>query len=198
MALVALVLPLLLAATLQHAPDTPDLRNLRWVAGVVAASTPQSVTVRLTNRELTIPIDSTTDVVGGLPLPGSFAEVHYAERRGVRRAITVLPLGTGAQVSKKPRSSLRGTVTQIKRSNLSVRCGDRARVLALDKRSRLIGADGQALAIGSPDIAQVLGVNAEVLVKYEGDADVIVGDVTLYGGNDKVIEIRQLKSPPES
>lgn len=64
----------------------------------------------------------------------------------------------------------------------------------MNKRSRLIDADGQPLATGREAIAKLLAADAEVLVTYEGDIDIVVGDITLYGGSDKVIEIRQLRA----
>jgi hypothetical protein len=119
-------------------------------------------------------------------------EAHYAERRGVRRAIVIVVNPAPAEISKRPKSSLRGTLVRLHRSTLSVRSGTRTRGLTVEKKSRLIGRDGRALATGRDEIGEQLSPGSELLVKWESDSGMIVDGVDL-GGSDKAVEIRKLR-----
>ena len=185
-------------AALQPAapPVAPDLRNLRWVHATVSASSGDSVTLRLKDRELVVHRDQDTEIVAPDPdfdlAVGATVEVHYAERRGVRRAIVIVVNPAPAEISKRPKSSLRGTLVRLHRSTLSVRSGTKTRGLMVEKKSRLIDRDGRALATGRDEIGKQLSADVELLVKWESDSGVIVEGVDL-GGSDKAVEIRKLR-----
>lgn len=186
---------LTLAALAEPAPAASDLRNLRWVRAVVVSATPETITVRARSREIVMARDAATEIVAIDPASalaaGAIVEAHFVERRGVRRAVVVIADAGPGELSKRPRTSLRGRVLRIKRSTLSVSSGGKTRALALEQSSRLLDRDGRPIATGRDAIAQSLAPDVDLLVKYEGDAFVLDG-VDL-SGDDKAIEIRRLR-----
>ena len=195
LATVAFAVLLTLASLPQApAPAAPDLRNLRWVRAEVVASTPDTITLKLRDREMVVQRDAGTEII--VPDPsaalaaGALVEAHYTERKGVRRAMAIIADPGPGELSKRAKSSLRGTVLQLKRSTLSMRSGEKTRALSLEKSSRLLDRDGRPLATGTDEIAKLLAVDADLLVKYESDVFVLEG-VDL-SGNDKVVELRRL------
>lgn len=87
---------LLALASLAPAPTpvAPDLRNLRWVRASVSASTPETVTLQLRDREIVVIRDATTELFAADPstalAAGAIVEVHYTETNGTRRAIFLI------------------------------------------------------------------------------------------------------------
>lgn len=187
---------LTLAFLAQPSAPPPDLRNLRWVRATVSAATPDSVTLKLRDRELVVNRDAATEIVAVDPSAalavGAIVEAHYAERKGVRRAIVLIADAGPGEISKRPKSSLFGTVLRLKRSTLTVTSGGKTRSLALEKYSRLLDREGRVLATGKDAISKMLTADADLLVKYEGDSGLIIEGVDL-GGNDKVVETRRLR-----
>jgi len=186
---------LLVVASLAQlpAPAASDLRNLRWVRAAVSASSPESLTLKLRDREITLRRDAATDVVGSVPLvAGAIVEAHFLERKGVRRAMLLIADPGPGELSKKPKTSLRGTMIRFKRSTLLVRIGEKTRGLTVEKRSRLLDRDGHVLATGKDAIAKLLVLDQDLLVKYETSSGIIVEGVDL-GGSDNIVEIRLLR-----
>jgi len=189
---------LLAIVSLAHAPApaAPDLRNLRWVRASVSASSTESVTLRLRDREITVLRDATTEIVALDPatatVVGAIVEAHYAERKNVRRAVLLIADPGPGELSKRPKTSLRGTMLRVKRSTLSVRTGGKTRGLSFENKSRLVDRHGLLLATGSGAITRILPPDADVLVKYETSSGFIVEGVDL-GGSDNIVEIRRLK-----
>ena len=175
----------------------PDLRDLRWVRAAVVSTSPDSITLNLRDRQLTLLRDAATEVVAtdaaAALAPGAIVEAHYTDRKNVRRAV-VLIADTGiGELSKRPKTSARGTMLQVKRSALSINSGGKTRGgLAFEKKSRLVDRDGRLLATGKDAIAKLLAVDSDVLVKYDTSGGVIVEGVDL-GGSDNIVEIRLLR-----
>jgi hypothetical protein len=196
LAMVASAVLLTLASVAQaSAPTAPDLRNLRWVRAEVVASSPETITLKLRDRELVVMRDAATEIVASDPSAalavGAIVEVHYADRKGVRRAIAILADAGPDEISKRAKASLRGTVFRLKRGTLSVRSGEKTRSLSVDRSSRLLDRTGRAIASGRDEIFKILAVDTDLLVKYESDSFVLNG-VDL-GGDDKAVEIRLLR-----
>jgi len=199
MAPVAVASALLLAvASLGQlpAPAASELRNLRWVRAVVSASSPEAVTLKLRDREITLLRDEVTDIVGSDPLAaaavGATVEAHFLERKGVRRAMILISDPGPGELSRRPKTSLRGTMLRFKRSTLSVRSGDKTRGLTVEKKTRLLDRGGLVLATGKDAIAKLLVLDQDLLVKYETSSGTIVEGVDL-GGSDNIVEIRLLR-----
>lgn len=178
------------------APASPDLRNLRWVRASVSASSAESITLKLRDREITILRDATTEIVAADPAAavtaGAIVEAHYSDRKGVRRAILLIADSGPGEVSKRPKTSLRGTMLRVKRSTLSVTSGGKTRGLSFEKKSRLVDRDGRLLATGTNEISKILAQGADLLVKYDTSGGLIVEGVDL-GGSDNIVEIRLLR-----
>ena len=204
LSLVATATLLLLAGEAsQQAAPSPG--SLRWVRAVVYATSPTSVTLRMRDREMTLDLDTATQIIqpgsaAGAALPvGTLVEAHYTERDDVRRAAFVIVTSPFAAVSKRPGRSYRGVVRAVKRFTLSLRVERRNRSIDLDRRTTLTTADGQSIASGSRAIRGQLSPGEEALVIYEQESnDIVAGDMTIYGTSDRALEIRRLESSAPS
>ncbi len=146
---------LLVALTPQSAaladPATPVSGKLRWVRGEVTAVSGDSLTLRLRSKPLVISLDGTAP-----PAVGAIVEAHYTDKRGERRARLIFGLDPSSELSKRPGTSYRGVVKQVKRSSLSITVDSRSHGIGLMKKTRLVDAAGRALATGAKEIAAVL------------------------------------------
>lgn len=171
----------------------PDLATLRWVRATVSAATPDAITLRLKDSELILTRDLETEIAGPDPAAGiavgSVVEAHYADRQGVRRASVIVADPGPGNISKRPGSSLRGSMVRFGRGTIWLGAGARTRDLSVEKKSRLLDRDGRPLAAGSAAIA-LLSPNDDLLVKIEGSS-IMVGDLDL--GGDNAVEIRRLR-----
>jgi hypothetical protein len=176
------------------------------VRGSVTAVSPDALTLQLRNKSLTLTLDPATQVFGtgraaasissSLPAVGSVVEAHYVEHRHVRRAAMIYEQGAGGatELSKRPGTSYRGVANGVKRSTLAVRVNSKSRGVQLDGKTRLIGSDGRALAVGRKPIGVLLSPGEEVVVTYANDnADMIAGDVMIFGSTQRALEIRKLR-----
>lgn len=184
---------LLVALTPQSAafgdPATPVLGRLRWVRGEVAAVSGDSLTLKLRNKPLTLSLDGTPP-----PAVGAIVEAHFTDKRGARRTALIFDADRSSELSKRPGTSYRGVIRQIKRSRLSLTADTKSHGISLAKKTRLVDADGHAVATGTKAIAGLLPAGEDVLVKYEDDGGMImVGDMMLAAGSDRAQEIRRLR-----
>lgn len=179
------------------APAPPDLRNLRWVRASVSASSPDSITLKLRDREVTLLRDAATEIVAAdaaaAVAVGAIVEAHYTDRKRVRRAILVIGDSGPGELSKRPKTSLRGTMLRVKWGALSVTSSGKTRGgLSFEKKSRLVDRDGRLLATGKDAISKILAQDADLLVKYDTSGGLIAEGVDL-GGSDNIVEIRLLR-----
>jgi hypothetical protein len=178
-------------------PAPPDLRNLRWVRAAVMASSPESITLQLRDRQITLVRDAATEIEAADPAAalavGAAVEAHYTDRNGVRQAIVLIADAGPSELSKRPQTSLRGTMLRVKWNALQVNSGGKTRgSLAFEKKTRLVDRDGRVLATGKDAILKILPQDADLLVKYNNEGGVIADGVDL-GGNDNIKEIRLLR-----
>ena len=185
----------------------PVSGSLRWVHGIVTAVSPDSLTLKLRENTLTMTIDPTTEVVRTSPadhatrvpadalIVGAPVEVHYTDRKAMRRAVFIIDrVPDGAALSKRPGRSYRGIVRGTKRGRLTMLVDTRTRGVGLDSRTKLTGTDGRSLAVGSKAIAGQLSASEEVLVTYDEQSDDMqVGDTTIFASSQRAIEIRKLR-----
>ena len=157
---------------------------------MVTSASPDALTLTLRGKQLTIALDA-----GSVPpAVGSVVDAHYAEKRGARRAVLIFGAEGAADLSKRPATSYRGVVTRIKRGTVSLTANTKSHGINMDRKTRLVDADGHAVATGSKEIAGVLPAGEDVLVKYEGDGAVMMaGDAMIDSSSDKAIEIRRLR-----
>lgn len=189
------VLLAVLSVLQASAPASSDLRELRWIRANVTASSPDSITLQLRDREITLLRDAATEIVGADPALaiGATVEAHYSDRKGIRSAILLIADAGPGEISKRAGTSLRGTMPHLKHGALSVTSAGKSRDgLAFEKKSRLVDRDGRLLATGKDAIAKILAPDADVLVKYNNAGGVIVDGLDL-GGNDNIVEIRLLR-----
>jgi hypothetical protein len=179
------------------APVPPDLRKLQWVRATVIALGPEAITLQLRDREITLLRDADTEIVAADPAAvvaiGATVEAHYTERKRVRRAILLIGDPGIGELSKRPKTSLRGTMLKVKWGSLQVSSGGETRGgLSFEKKSRLVDRDGRLMATGKDAIVKILSYDADLLVKYETSGGTIVEGVDL-GGSDNIVEIRLLR-----
>lgn len=198
---------LVLASGLSQPPSDPALTagSLRWVRGHVTAVSPTLLTLKLRDSDLALTITPATHVVpaslsgrAATDLrPGALVEAHYTDRKGVRNAVLVVAdVPDADSVSKRPGRSFRGLVRESKRNTLKLRVENKNRDVTLDKRTRLIDAGGQPLAVGSKEVSARLSGGEEVLVTYvEQNDDMMVNDLLISGSSLKALEIRQVRGP---
>lgn len=181
--------------------------ELRWVVGVVTVLTPETLTVRLRDetKTLTLGLDQATMFVpvgrapadaAARPAAGAVVEIHYADRDDVRTAALVFETATAAAVelSKKPGRSYRGVARQIRRGTLTMQVATRSRGVQIDRKTRLLDIGGATLATGSRPIADLVSAGDELLVKYDGDVDIMpIGDMMLYLTSKSALEVRRLR-----
>ena len=177
--------------------DAPDTRNLRWVRATISASTPESITLKLRDRELVLLRDQATEVLApdsdAAVAVGATVEAHYTDRKGIRRAILLIADTPGGELSKRPSTSARGQMVRVKWGALQVASGGKVRNgLAFEKKSRLLDRDGRLLATGKDAITKLITPDTDLLVKYHTSGGVIVEGVDL-GGSDNIVEIRLLR-----
>lgn len=62
------------------------------------------------------------------------------------------------------------------------------------KKTRLVDAEGRALASGPKEIAGLLPLGDDVVVKYQDNGGTImIGDTMMSSGSDQALEIRKLR-----
>jgi hypothetical protein len=196
-ALASAVLVAVVSLPQPSAPAPPDLRQLQWVRATVIALGPEAITLQLRDRQITLLRDAATEIVAAEPAAvvaiGATVEAHYTDRQGVRRAILLIADSGPGDVSKRPKTSLRGTMLRVKWGALQVTSGGKTRGgLAFEKKSRLVDRDGRLLATGKDAIAKILSQDADVLVKYDTSGGGIVEGADL-GSSDNIVEIRLLR-----
>jgi hypothetical protein len=167
-----------------------DSGRLRWVRGVVTATSADSLTLKLRDKEFTIGLDAAFTP----PPVGRLVEAHYSDARNVRTAVLIFEADSSAALSKRPGTSYRGIVQRIKRGTVSLTANTKSHGVSIDRQTRLVGADGRAVANGAKAITAALPPGEDVLIKYEDDsAMTTVGDVLMFSGSDKALEIRKLQ-----
>jgi hypothetical protein len=172
-----LLVAILRSSSAAAAPSTTVSGNLRWVRGEVTAVSGDQLTLKLRSKPITIALDGTAP-----PAVGAVVEAHYTDKRGDRRAVLIFDADRSAELSKRPGTSYRGVVKQVRRSSLSITAASRSRGIDFVKQTQLMDADGRALATGWKAIGGLLPVGEDVVVKYEGTEDA-----------DQALEIRKLR-----
>ena len=182
-------------AVAQSTPDPAAAVQLRWIRGVVISLSPDTAVLQLRTENVTVALDPV--MAPSLRLNG-LAEVHYTEKNGIRYAVLAFAdAAAGAQqLSKRPGYSYRGVIKRVKRGAVDLQVANKSRELGLEKRTRLVDAQGSELALGSKAILSLLVAGQPVLVKYEGDSAMVgSGDVTFFDSSEDAIEIRRLDTP---
>lgn len=170
-------------------PPTPVSGKLRWVRGEVTTVSGDALTLKLRDQSLTISLDGTA-----APTVGAIVETHYSDRRGERRVALIFAAERASGLSKRTGTSYRGVLARIKRGNLWITADGRTHGISLEKKTRLIDADGSALATGSKEIAGLLPIGADVVVKEENDGGVmLIGETMVSAGSDQALEVRRLR-----
>lgn len=179
------------------APISPDLRELRWVRARVSASSPESITLKLRDREITLLRNTATEIVAADPAAavavGATFEAHYTDGKNVRQAILLIANPEPGELSKRWQSSVRGRMLRVKGGALQLTGGGKTRgSLAFEKKSRLVDRDGRLLATGKEAIVKLLAPDTELLVKYNNEGGVTADGLDL-GSSDNIKEIRILR-----
>ena len=177
----------------QSTPDPAAASQLRWVRGVVISLSPDMAVLQLRSESVTLAL--APSIAAGLRLNG-LAEVHYMEKNGIRSVVLAFADAAAGpqQLSKRPGYSYRGVIKRVKRGAVDLQVATKSRELGLEKRTRLVDAQGSEIALGSKAILPLLAAGQPVLVKYEGDSAMIgTGDVTIFDSSEDAIEIRRLE-----
>jgi hypothetical protein len=176
--------------------------DLRWVRGVVVGLSADSLSLKLRDRELTLVLDASTQVIHSSSSAadaqlgvGSAVEAHYVEKEGSRRAILVVS-GVSADPaarSKRPGRSYLGVVTKRKGHSVEMRVGTKTREVNVDSRTQLVDREGRPLGAGERSVLEKVLAGDTLLVKYEEQDDsTFVNDIYLPGSSRKAVEIRKL------
>ena len=176
----------------QSTLDPAAAGQLRWVRGVVISLSPDTAVLQLRSENITVALDPS--MAPSLRLNG-LAEVHYTEKNDIRHAVLAFTDAAAGQqqLSKRPGRSYRGVITRVKRGAVNLQVANKSRELGLEKRTRLIDAQGSEIALGSKAILPLLATGQPVLVKYEDDSTLIaVGDVSFLDSSEDAVEIRRL------
>lgn len=189
MAVVWAVLCAVLLATVSGDRAQPQVGiaggSLRWARGVVVSVSPESVVLKLRNRELSLARDLSLEVRPADALAsGQIVDAHYVDRRGTRRAVIVLGAiaDDAAKLSKRPGTSVLGTVKKAKRSSLTLDVAGKSRGFGLKKKTRLLDRDGRLAAEGAAAIVASVSAGDRLLIAYERDED----------AGDQAVEIRAI------
>jgi hypothetical protein len=168
--------------------------QLRWVRGTIVTVSPESLSLQLRSNVLTVGLDSSTEGTTALSV-GSMVDVHYSERRGIRRAVLIFPLvaGSSSELSKRPGKSLRGVVMKGKSHSLTMRVDARTRKIVLDSHTQLVDRESHPLASGDRAITPLIAPGDELLVKYEEVSNVVpIEGMYLTSDDTRAVEIRKL------
>ena len=174
--LAAVALAAVLVSSSAVAAPASSSGKLRWVRGEVTSVSGDVLTLQLRSKPLTISLDGAAP-----PAVGAFVEAHYTDKRNERRAVVILA-AQGSTLSKRPGTSFRGVIKQVRRSSISITGASKSIGIDFVKKTQLIDADGLALATGWKAIGGLLPVGEDVVVKYEGTDD-----------GDQALEIRKLR-----
>lgn len=167
----------------------PVSGNLRWVHAAVATASPESLTLQLRDKTLTVALDPGARIV---PV-GSLVEVHYLEKPAPRAVLILDGLPPETVVSKRAGRSYRGVVSRTKSQSVNLRVDNKNREVKMYSKTRLIGADGRVLVTGSKTVAAQMSVGEEVLVNYDQQSeDMMAGDILIPGSSDRALVIRKL------
>jgi hypothetical protein len=187
--LAAVLLGAILLPSAAAAPSAPVSGKLRWVRGEVTAVSGDALTLKLRDHPLTLSLDGTAP-----PAVGAIVETHYSDRRGERRLVLIFAADRASGLSKRPGTSYRGVLKQIKRGNLWITGDGKTHGISLERKTRLIDADGSAVATGSKAIAGLLPIGADVVVKEQNDDRfMLIGETLVSTGSDQALEIRRLR-----
>ena len=202
------VVVMVLAALLVAAPVASA--QTKWVRGTVASLGPDTVTLTVAGKEMTFKVTKDTELTArgagtaqrkaemtgaaGVKFvdfvkPGVGVEIHYKDVGGVLTATDIhsgLAPSEGTTGAAAPGGSVRGTVTAISGTSITVKDGAKDWVFAVDGKTRVVGqglgtlnekfkAEGKA-----PTILDLVGVNDRVYVYYQ------------EGANPRASEIRMI------
>jgi hypothetical protein len=169
-------------------PSTAIAGKLRWVRAEVVAVSGETLTLQLRSKPLTIALAGVAQ-----PAVGAIVEAHYTDKHGERRAVLIFDADRGSKLSRRPGTSFRGVVARVKHNRLSLTADTKSHAIELVKKTRLVDADGHAVATGSK-AAGLLPAGEDVIVKYEDDGGaMMVGDMMMAAGSDQALEIRRLR-----
>jgi hypothetical protein len=167
----------------------PDSGRLRWVHATVATTSPESLTLQLRDKTLTVALDPSAPAVQ----VGSLVEVHYLEKPSPRAVLILDGLPADTVVSKRPGRSYRGVVSRTKSQSVYVRVDNKNREVKMYSKTRLTTPDGALLVTGSKPVAAQLAVGEELLINYDQQSeDMMAGDIFIPGSSDRALVIRKL------
>ncbi len=193
------VVVIVLAALLVAAPVASA--QTKYVRGTVASVGPDTVTVTVAGKEMTFKVTKDTELTArgagtaqrkaeqtgaaGVKFvdfvkPGMGVEIHYKDVGGVLTATDIhsgLAPAEGTTGAAAPAGSLRGTVTAVSGTSVTVKDGAKDWVFAVDAKTRVVGqglgtlneklkAEGKA-----PTVLDLVGVNDKVYVYYQEGAN---------------------------
>ena len=173
----------------------------KWVRGELTAVAGGSITVKTAEGPMTFAVDKATDIIvrGGATATrearkagqegttleklfkvGESVEVHYSEAGGkmlateIRGGAVGEPTAPAGPAEATKGSSMRGGVTAVSDSSITIKGKAAEETFAIDAKSRIVGrgvgtAAGKAKEAGKPVTASaLLKVNDEVRVSFTG------------------------------
>lgn len=175
--------------------------TFRWARGIVTELSPSAITLKLRTGSVSVQLDPAVTAIGSAtagekPSVGAIVEVHYTDKKSVRRAVIVLVDGPGGstELSRKPGHSYRGVTKGKTGGTLKLILGKRLASVQLDSHTRLVDQHGKTVATGKKLVGPLLLPGEDVLVKFDEDDDtVMVGDAVTPSSTKKALEVRRLK-----
>jgi hypothetical protein len=201
------VVVMVLAALLVAAPVASA--QTKFVRGTVASVGPDTVTVTVAGKEMTFKVTKDTELTArgagtaqrkaemtgaaGVKFvdfvkPGTGVEIHYKDVGGVLTATDIhsgLAPSEATTAAAAPGGSVRGTVTAISGTSITVKDGAKDWVFAVDAKTRVVGqglgtlneklkAEGKA-----PTVLDLVGVNDRVYVYYKEGANPSASEIRM-------------------
>jgi opacity protein-like surface antigen len=179
------------------------MAQTKMVRGTVVSVTGDTLVVKVAGQDMTFKVDKATEVqargagtaqrkaeAAGAPgvkftdfvKAGEGAEVTYKEAGGVMTATFVRaglpPVEGKAPEAEAPQGSVKGAISAVTGTSVSVNTGDKVETFAIDAKTLMLGpglgtitkkfqADGKA-----PSATDLLKVNDQVVVSYKEEAGV--------------------------
>ena len=195
LALVALAVVVSLVAAPVAVAQTKTVR------GTVVSVAGDTLVLKVAGQDMTFKVDKATEVMArgagraqrqadaagaaGVKFAdfvkaGDGAEVTYKEAAGVMTATAIRaglpPVEGKAPVAEAPHGSLKGAITAVTGSSLTVKAGDKSETFAVDAKTAVVGeglgtltkkfqSEGKA-----PTITDLLKVNDQVVVAFKEEA----------------------------
>jgi len=191
----------------------PAVAQTKTVRGVVVSAAGAEFVVKVAGKDMTFKVDKDTEVMArgagkaqraseasGAPgvkftdfvKAGDGAEVTYKEAAGVMTATYIRaglpPAGSEPPAAEAPHTSMKGAISAITGSSISVKAGDKVEVFAIDPKTLIVGEGMGTLTKKlqsegkSPTAMDLLKVHDQVVVSFKEEA-----------GTKKASEIRVIQ-----